>query len=171
MMEQEKVQAGAAATPKGSLLVYGGGTCCRALARERGRAKLAGRTLVRCPPVHAQRRISRLPAMEAGEEDRLTYRESDHYTHRIARRPPHTSPKMAAISAAPSRSFLAAFLPIARASLFPQHTTGSIVNRIPTFSHLRTALVPAAFLPIPGIIDALWEGILKAVPKKKTSHM
>ncbi|KAM0711521.1 hypothetical protein Q7P35_000887 [Cladosporium inversicolor] len=78
---------------------------------------------------------------------------------------------MAAISAVPSRSFLAAFLPIARASLFPQHTTGSIVNRIPTFSHLRTALVPAAFLPIPGILDALWEGILKAVPKKKTSHM
>ena len=27
LMEQEKVQAGAA-TPKGSLLVYGGGTCC-----------------------------------------------------------------------------------------------------------------------------------------------
>ena len=78
---------------------------------------------------------------------------------------------MAAISAVPSRSFLAAFLPIARASLFPQHTTGSIVNRIPTFSHLRTALVPAAFLPIPGILDALREGILKAVPKKKTSHM
>jgi hypothetical protein len=26
-------------------------------------------------------------------------------------------------------------------------------------------------LPIPGILDALWEGILKAVPKKKTSHM
>jgi hypothetical protein len=83
----------------------------------------------------------------------------------------HTSSTMAAISAAPSRSFLAAFLPIARASLFPQHTTGSIVNRIPTFSHLRSAILPAAFLPIPGILDALWEGILKAVPKKKTSHM
>lgn len=26
-------------------------------------------------------------------------------------------------------------------------------------------------IPIPGIIDTLWEGILKAVPKKKTSHM
>ena len=174
MMEQEKVQAGAAATPKGSLLVYGGGTCCRALARERGRAKLAGRALVRCPPAHARRRISRLACCDGSWRGRQDCRESEssnHYTHRIARRPPHTSPKMAAISAAPSRSFLAAFLPIARASLFPQHTTGSIVNRIPTFSHLRTALVPAAFLPIPGIIDALWEGILKAVPKKKTSHM
>ena len=28
LMEQEKVQAGAATMPKGSLLVYGGGTCC-----------------------------------------------------------------------------------------------------------------------------------------------
>ena len=78
---------------------------------------------------------------------------------------------MAALSAAPSRSFLAAFLPVARASLFPQQTTGTIVNRIPTFSQLRTAILPAAFLPIPGILDTLLEGILKAVPKKKTSHM
>ena len=93
------------------------------------------------------------------------------YTRRITYHPPHTQPTMAAISAVPSRSFLAAFLPIARASLFPQHTTGSIVNRIPTFSHLRSAILPAAFLPIPGILDSLWEGILKAVPKKKTSHM
>jgi hypothetical protein len=78
---------------------------------------------------------------------------------------------MAALSVVPSRSFLAAFLPVARASLFPQQTTGTIVNRIPTFSQLRTAILPAAFLPIPGILDTLWEGILKAVPKKKTSHM
>lgn len=78
---------------------------------------------------------------------------------------------MAAISAAPSRSFLAAFLPIARASLLPkQQTSGSTVNRIPIFSQLRTAILPAALLPIPGIIDTLWEGILKAVPKNKTSH-
>lgn len=74
---------------------------------------------------------------------------------------------MATISAAPSRSLLAAFLPVARASLFPQQS----INRIPTFSQLRTAILPAAFLPIPGILDTLWEGILKAVPKKKTSHM
>ncbi|KAM0715389.1 hypothetical protein Q7P37_008887 [Cladosporium fusiforme] len=77
---------------------------------------------------------------------------------------------MAAMSAAPSRSFLAAFLPVARASLLPQQPTGSIVNRIPSFSQLRTAVLPAALLPIPGIIDSLWEGILKAVPKNKTSH-
>lgn len=78
---------------------------------------------------------------------------------------------MAALSAAPSRSLLAAFLPIARASLLPQRPSGSIVNRIPSFSQLRSSILPAALLPIPGILDALWEGILKAVPKKKTSHM
>lgn len=77
---------------------------------------------------------------------------------------------MAAMSVAPSRSFLAAFLPVARASLLPQQPTGSIVNRIPSFSQLRTAILPAALLPIPGIIGSLWEGILKAVPKNKTSH-
>ncbi|KAL1586704.1 hypothetical protein WHR41_04484 [Cladosporium halotolerans] len=78
---------------------------------------------------------------------------------------------MAALSAAPSRSLLAAFLPIARASLLPQRPSGSIINRIPSFSQLRSSILPAALLPIPGILDALWEGILKAVPKKKTSHM
>ena len=59
MEQQEKVQAGAA-TPKGSLAVWRR-HLLRALwlpARERGRAKLAGRTPVRCPPAHARRRIS-----------------------------------------------------------------------------------------------------------------
>ena len=145
----------------------------RALAAGRGKgAALSLRSErpsdVRQPMPEGGSRVWLAAAMEAGEERTIV---KQPYTHRIAYHPRHTSPKMAAISAAPSRNFLAAFLPIARASLFPQHTTGSIVNRIPTFSHLRTALVPAAFLPIPGILDALWEGILKAVPKKKTSHM
>lgn len=31
--------------------------------------------------------------------------------------------------------------------------------------------IPAFSIPIPGILADIWEGILKAVPKKKTSHM
>ncbi|KAL3469989.1 hypothetical protein BJX99DRAFT_251556 [Aspergillus californicus] len=37
---------------------------------------------------------------------------------------------------------------------------------------LSTVLRPAAFtLNIPGILSDLWESVLRAVPKKKTSHM
>lgn len=31
--------------------------------------------------------------------------------------------------------------------------------------------IPAIAINIPGLISDIWEGILKAVPKKKTSHM
>jgi len=31
--------------------------------------------------------------------------------------------------------------------------------------------IPAITINVPGIISDIWEGILKAVPKKKTSHM
>lgn len=86
-MEQEKVQAGAAATPKGSLSVYGGGTCCArsgCRARERGRAKLAVRTPVRRPPAHARRRISRLACCCDGSWSREDYCEAAIYpSHRI----------------------------------------------------------------------------------------
>ncbi|KAH9836911.1 putative 54S ribosomal protein L32, mitochondrial [Teratosphaeria destructans] len=78
---------------------------------------------------------------------------------------------MAAIRS-PSASFLAAFLPVARATLFPPTTSPSILQRIPLLQQLRTSpLLPAALLPIPSLLGQLWEGILKAVPKKKTSHM
>ncbi|KAI7526642.1 hypothetical protein KC331_g16837 [Hortaea werneckii] len=74
---------------------------------------------------------------------------------------------------APSAGFLSAFLPVARASLFPQQPAAlsPIRRRIPLLQHLRTSLLPAALVPIPSLIGELWEGILKAVPKKKTSHM
>ncbi|KAI0125049.1 ribosomal protein ymL32-like protein [Xylariales sp. AK1849] len=39
-----------------------------------------------------------------------------------------------------------------------------------TWSSLAIAL-PAALQTIPGILGDIWEGILRAVPKKKTSHM
>ncbi|KAK5675993.1 hypothetical protein LTS10_011282 [Elasticomyces elasticus] len=75
---------------------------------------------------------------------------------------------MAALRA-PSTSFLSAFLPIARATLYPG--LAPITRRIPLLTHLRTSLIPAAFLPIPALLGDLWDGILNAVPKKKTSHM
>ena len=82
-----------------------------------------------------------------------------------------TSLIMAALRT-PSASFLSAFLPVARASLAPETSTLSpIRRRIPLLQHLRTSLLPAALVPIPSLIGELWEGILKAVPKKKTSHM
>ncbi|KAK5116738.1 hypothetical protein LTR62_007412 [Meristemomyces frigidus] len=71
----------------------------------------------------------------------------------------------------PSASFLAAFLPIARATLHlpPQ----PLALRIPLLQRLRTNLLPgaAALTPIPILLRDLWDGILNAVPKKKTSHM
>lgn len=70
---------------------------------------------------------------------------------------------------APSASFLSAFLPVARATLLPE--AAPITRRIPLLQHLRTSLLPAAFLPIPTLIGDLWDGLLRAVPKKKTSHL
>lgn len=78
---------------------------------------------------------------------------------------------MAAIRS-PSTAFLSAFLPIARAQLFPA-STQPITKRIPLLQRLRasTSLLPAALTPIPSLLSDLWDGILNAVPKKKTSHM
>lgn len=72
---------------------------------------------------------------------------------------------------APSASFLSAFLPVARASLIAQEP----VQRIPVLRQIQqslsTTLLPAALVPIPTLLGELWDGLLKAVPKKKTSHM
>ena len=81
---------------------------------------------------------------------------------------------MAAIRA-PSSTFLSAFLPIVRAQLFPA-STQPITKRLPLLQRLRASAtlaipVPAALLPIPSLLSDLWDGILNAVPKKKTSHM
>ncbi|KAK5112170.1 hypothetical protein LTR85_011603 [Meristemomyces frigidus] len=69
----------------------------------------------------------------------------------------------------PSTGFLSAFLPVARASLLPD--IAPIARRIPLLQHLRPSLLPAALIPIPSLFGELWDGLLRAVPKKKTSHM
>lgn len=69
----------------------------------------------------------------------------------------------------PSAGFLSAFLPIVHATLQPH--AAPIARRLPLLQQLRTSLIPAAFLPIPSLLEQIWDGLLKAVPKKKTSHM
>ncbi|KXJ96423.1 hypothetical protein Micbo1qcDRAFT_154991 [Microdochium bolleyi] len=46
----------------------------------------------------------------------------------------------------------------------------SVQGRLPVFPSLAIA-IPAAIQTIPSILGDIWEGILKAVPKSKTSHM
>ena len=75
---------------------------------------------------------------------------------------------MAAVRA-PSPSFLSAFLPVARATLFPD--AAPIIRRPPLLHTLRTSLLPAVLVPLPALLGDLWDGLLNAVPKKKTSHM
>lgn len=78
---------------------------------------------------------------------------------------------MAAVRA-PSSAFLSAFLPIARAQLFPPPAQ-PFTKRLPLLQRLRASasLLPAALVPIPALLQDIWDGILRAVPKKKTSHM
>ncbi|KAI1403491.1 hypothetical protein F4819DRAFT_450971 [Hypoxylon fuscum] len=51
--------------------------------------------------------------------------------------------------------------------LYTQHAQES---RLPSISSLAIA-IPAAISNIPSLLGDIWEGILRAVPKKKTSHM
>ncbi|KAK8215105.1 Ski complex subunit Rec14 [Zalaria obscura] len=60
--------------------------------------------------------------------------------------------------------FLQGLFPSAQASLRPSIAA-------PLLERCRTAVLPSIWIPIPGIVSGLWEGILRAVPKKKTSHM
>ena len=70
---------------------------------------------------------------------------------------------------APSSAFLSAFLSVARSELYPQ--SQPLLRRIPLLQRLRTSpLLPAALIPIPSLLADLWDGLLKAVPKKKTTH-
>ncbi|KAH9893826.1 hypothetical protein F4778DRAFT_296852 [Xylariomycetidae sp. FL2044] len=50
------------------------------------------------------------------------------------------------------------------------YTQQSQQTRFPTIPSLAFA-IPAAISRIPSILEDIWEGILRAVPKKKTSHM
>lgn len=70
----------------------------------------------------------------------------------------------------------------ALSSLFPRLTSTSFASsfrstvlytqhsRLPSIPSLAIA-IPAVIQNIPSILGDIWEGILKAVPKKKTSHM
>ena len=79
-----------------------------------------------------------------------------------------STPTMASLRV-PSASFLAVFLPVARAELLPAATAP---RRLPLLQRLQLSpLLPAALAPIPTLLGDLWDGLLKAVPKKKTSHM
>ncbi|KAL9526956.1 hypothetical protein SMMN14_09404 [Sphaerulina musiva] len=75
---------------------------------------------------------------------------------------------------APSTTFLSAFLPVVRARLLPHQE--QVVRRIPLLHQIQqlraaASLLPAVLVPIPSLLEHIWDGILKAVPKKKTSHM
>ncbi|KAK8094033.1 hypothetical protein PG997_000718 [Apiospora hydei] len=53
------------------------------------------------------------------------------------------------------------------ALLFSQQTRQAPYQTWPSLA----IAIPAAIQSIPGLLGDIWEGILKAVPKKKTSHM
>lgn len=57
--------------------------------------------------------------------------------------------------------------------VFRTATTFSTALRAWSYRNLLSASIalPAITIHIPGIISDIWEGILRAVPKKKTSHM
>ncbi|KAI0181633.1 hypothetical protein GGR52DRAFT_525380 [Hypoxylon sp. FL1284] len=50
------------------------------------------------------------------------------------------------------------------------YTRQSQDSRLPSLSALSIA-IPAAISSIPSLLGDIWEGILRAVPKSKTSHM
>ncbi|TVY82481.1 putative 54S ribosomal protein L32 [Lachnellula suecica] len=74
-----------------------------------------------------------------------------------------------------TRSILSAFLPrlsASTASSFSRNTT--LFSRqlsLPLIPSLAFAIPSAIQLNVPGLLEGIWESILRAVPKKKTSHM
>lgn len=64
-----------------------------------------------------------------------------------------------------------------------QRQSGSVLSRVlfgspsihtttqPSLPLLTSITLPSISISIPGFLSEIWEGILKAVPKKKTSHM
>jgi large subunit ribosomal protein L32 len=74
-----------------------------------------------------------------------------------------------------TRSILSYFLPRFSASA-PSSTSrfATLSSRqlsLPVLPALGFALPSAIQLNVPGLLEGIWESILKAVPKKKTSHM
>ncbi|KAF7855457.1 hypothetical protein EAF04_010199 [Stromatinia cepivora] len=79
---------------------------------------------------------------------------------------------MAAVHATTS-SILSSFLPrLAPATATFTTRSTTLYSRQLSHPLLPVLTIPSAIhLNIPGFLEGLWEGILKAVPKKKTSHM
>jgi ribosomal protein L32 len=59
-------------------------------------------------------------------------------------------------------------IPLRRA-LVPGSVSSTISSPLNVFT--TTITIPAISINIPGILSDIWEGVLRAVPKKKTSHM
>ena len=74
-----------------------------------------------------------------------------------------------------TRSILSSFLPRLSASTSSSTSKfGTLYSRqlsLPLLPSLGFALPSAIQLNIPGLVEGIWESILRAVPKKKTSHM
>jgi large subunit ribosomal protein L32 len=55
--------------------------------------------------------------------------------------------------------------------LYSQHVSSSLTLANPLRSLISASIaLPSIAIPIPGIVADIWEGVLRAVPKKKTSH-
>ncbi|KAI0518163.1 hypothetical protein F5B22DRAFT_599916 [Xylaria bambusicola] len=84
---------------------------------------------------------------------------------------------MAAIQQFRMASALSALFPRASSPLFGSSFGSAILasqqlrqSPFPSIPALAIA-IPAAISNIPSLLGDIWEGILRAVPKKKTSHM
>ena len=78
-----------------------------------------------------------------------------------------------AVLPAPSAAFMSAFLPVARLRLFGQSQRAwsqPLRHRWQPIRLQISNILPAALAPIPIVLGELWDGLLQAVPKKKTTH-
>lgn len=76
-----------------------------------------------------------------------------------------------ALRAAPSAGFLRSFLAVAQARFGSNVAQSRSILQTPLLGTWQPALLPAITIPIPSLVSDLWESVLRAVPKKKTSHM
>ncbi|KAF3013220.1 hypothetical protein E8E14_006111 [Neopestalotiopsis sp. 37M] len=83
---------------------------------------------------------------------------------------------MAAVQQLRMASAISSILPRLSATTFASSLRSTLLftqqsrQSSPAWPSLAIA-IPAALQSIPGLLGDIWEGILKAVPKKKTSHM
>ena len=74
-----------------------------------------------------------------------------------------------------TRSILSSFLPRLSAPTASTTSRNTILFSrqlsLPLLPRLAFAIPSAIQLNVPGLLEGIWESILRAVPKKKTSHM